>query len=285
VKGYGRRSDPLLPGSGSAAAGHPARLRAPCGTPPPDPARSSKRRDGSWAFATVLLDLDAARSRCRRAFEEPTLRRCGPVGGPHRSFAPSRRRCRRDPVLLLDPVSPRCRTSSPGVVQRSPSVVSITGESTPGRRCGCPPLRPSDRGCQRPIMVRPRGFPPPRRLPPPWRREDVAPRFRPWGSPSFPRSTSCAFPGCHPALRSSLPYVAARSRSLGRAVGASSPPPGSPGGVHRVPSLLALGPSREVAFPSRALDLQGLLHVRARGSRPRCRVRGLVAPLGLGAAP
>jgi hypothetical protein len=68
-------------------------------------------------------------------------------------------------------------------------------------------------------VFRPRGFTPPRRLAPPWRRACVATRFRPWGSSRFHPlgfrpcalanawpSASGDSPGCVPALRS-LPSV------------------------------------------------------------------------------
>ena len=106
--------------------------------------------------------------------------------GPARSFDALRLRRR---ISLR---SVRCRTAPSGFSKDRPSVVLTAGvhsrdlTSRPCERSGFGPL-----GMPRPAAhaFRPRGFAPPRRLPPPSACGLVASRSRPWGSSGF-RQTS-----------------------------------------------------------------------------------------------
>ena len=94
----------------------------------------------------------------------------------HRPPLPCVLRCRR----RISCRSACCQAPSSGLLQRSPL----------RRRTGWSPL-PRARGlasvsrCHAAHMFRPRGFSPPRRLPPPDGRRLVASCCRPWGSPGL----------------------------------------------------------------------------------------------------
>jgi hypothetical protein len=94
----------------------------------------------------------------------------------HRPPLPCVLRCRR----RISCRSACCQAPSSGLLQRSPL----------RRRTGWSPL-PRARGlasvsrCHAAHMFRPRGFSPPRRLPPPDGHRLVASCCRPWGSPGF----------------------------------------------------------------------------------------------------
>jgi hypothetical protein len=119
---------------------------------------------------------------------------------------------------------------------------------------------------------RPRGFAPPRRVPPLWSRGLVASRCRSWGSPRF----VCI--GRHPC--------GCRCGTAGTFLdGAFIPPEGSPSPAaapcHHGPCLLAVRPLRDPRFPpvplpepelyaqrEGAVDFEALLHLRVRDVVP-----------------
>lgn len=154
-----------------------------CAGNPRRPKGDTKKKCGSAAFAACPPGLRRRGVPRIAAFEDLPLRgRCScwrTTADPrdlHAGFP--------DATLVLLPELALERTLM-GLSKDRPSVVSITGESTPGRCAGEP--SPPSFGEEQPALLvfRPRGFSPPRRLAPPWRRACLATRFRPWGSLRF----------------------------------------------------------------------------------------------------
>jgi hypothetical protein len=132
--------------------------------------------------------------------------------GPSRSFRPGcniTRKCECETLLTLTPTFPSrldpcgpawsSRTSSPGVVQRSPLHRSESWSPSPGPRVSALPF-----GGGQPALLafRPRGFSPPRRFTPPRPCRFLSPCSRSWGSPCFPSSRNEVPHSAAPALRS-----------------------------------------------------------------------------------
>jgi hypothetical protein len=131
---------------------------------------------------------------------------------PSRSFRPGcvvTRKCECATLLTLTPTFPSrldpcgpawsSRTSSPGVVQRSPLHRSEPGSPSPGPHVAVLPF-----GEGQPVLLafRPRGFAPPRRFAPPRPCRFVSPCSRSWGSPCFSSSRNEVPHSAAPALRS-----------------------------------------------------------------------------------
>jgi hypothetical protein len=159
-------------------------------------------------FATALVDL-RARRRARNDL------RASPRGPPrtidrsaHRHVSVGvhdppdlRVDCRRVPVLATRLSS---RVSSHGVVQRSPLHRTSRGVRRPVElRQRLRSVRsPFGREVPFPSAIRPRGFPPPRRLAPPRPCDPVSDRCRSWGSPRFSPSRNGSPRDAPTALRS-----------------------------------------------------------------------------------
>jgi len=131
---------------------------------------------------------------------------------PSRSFRPGcviTRKCECATLLTLTPTFPSrpdpcgpawsSRTSSLGVVQRSPLHRSESGSPSPRMCVSAPPF---GEGQPVPLAFRPRGFAPPRRFAPPRPCRFVSPCSRSWGSPCFPSSRNEVPHSAAPALRS-----------------------------------------------------------------------------------
>jgi len=221
--------------SGSKQAFRPGQLPAPRGHgrgKPRLPARRERscRSACAVAFAlssrirAVCRDLSIAiprghpRGEIPGRFRGAWLRRSPPrpstllAPGPSRSFRPGcivTRKCECATLLTLTPTFPSrpdpcgpawsSRTSSPGVVQRSPLHRSESGSPSPRPRVSALPF-----GEGQPVLLafRPRGFAPPRRLAPPRPCRFVSPCSRSWGSPCFPSSRNEVPHSAIPALRS-----------------------------------------------------------------------------------
>jgi hypothetical protein len=162
----------------------------------------------------------------------------GPCVGPkpHPWVHPSIRRAARSKAHLAAArlVLP---SASFRVTKDRPSI-DMTGRCPLPAACGLPRPLPSARRCHAPCSFRPRGFSPPRRLPPPAARGLVASHCRPWGSSGFRLDARCA------GARGGFPADAMPSRAFPTRTAV----PASPRAVALVPLQVAIpgppGPAR-----------------------------------------
>jgi hypothetical protein len=128
-----------------------------------------------------------------------------------------------------------CYRAPPSGFSKDRPSIDMTGRCPLPAACGLPRPLPSARRCHASCSFRPRGFSPPRRLPPPAARGLVASHCRPWGSSGFRLDARCAGargaspPMPHPPepsppvqpyprLREPLPSCRCRLRSRGHRV-------------------------------------------------------------------
>ena len=250
--------------SGSKLAFRPAQLPAPRGHGRGKPRHSVRRlrlRAGGTDSRRPPPSFGGhPRGEFPDRFRGAWLRRSPPrpstllAPRPSRSFRSGcniTRKCECETLLTLTPTLPSrldpcgpawsSRTSSPGVVQRSPLHRSESGSPSPGPRVSALPF-----GGEQPVLLafRPRGFSPPRRFAPPRPCRFLSPCSRSWGSPCFPSSRNEVPHSAAPALRS-LP--SADSGGAGtcpspraRVRGATSTVSGFDHSLHRAPCPLAL---------------------------------------------